>query len=185
MMDKDILKVIDDIGKKHKVVKKRIPKRLPTTISEEELVKVLKATKLEHHKVAFAILFYQGFRISELVKLQQEDIDRSMKIIRVKMGKGSKDRDVVIMKECFRLLNKLPIKCGVRALQISFNKVTEKTLGKKLNIHTLRHSCITWMINKKKFPLPYVQRQAGHSRIDTTMIYTHIKPQDIVDFVWE
>lgn len=47
-------------------------KRLPEIITEDELVKLVKAAKNQRHKDAIAIAFYEGLRISELVGLGRE-----------------------------------------------------------------------------------------------------------------
>jgi len=159
--------------------------KLPDTITEEELTEVLKATKLKHHKIAFALGFYNCMRISEVVKLNKEDIDKERKLIYIKQSKGKKDRHIPIAPEVSRGLRHIPMKCGVRALQIAFNRVTEKVLGKKLNFHLLRHSGITHYLTKKGWNTSQVQQLAGHSRITTTQIYTHINPTHLVDNMWD
>lgn len=44
--------------------------KLPEVITEEEIIKILEATKKQHHKIAFALGFYEAMRVSEVVKLQ-------------------------------------------------------------------------------------------------------------------
>ena len=44
-----------------------------------------------------------------------------------------------------------------------------------LTPHVLRHSCITWLV-ERGVPLPVVQRFAGHGSIDVTMRYAHVAP---------
>ncbi len=56
---------------------------------------------------------------------------------------------------------------------------------KDLHFHSLRHSGITHYLTKKKWSSLEVQRLAGHSKIATTLIYTHINPQDLVNRMWE
>jgi integrase/recombinase XerD len=159
--------------------------KLPEIISEEELIKVLEATKKQHHKISFALGFYCCMRISEIVKLTPEAIDKNLKLIWVKQGKGSKDRKIPIAPEVMKGLKYIPIKCGVRALQIKFKEISQKVLGKDLHFHCLRHSGITHYLVKKRWSSLEVQRLAGHSRITTTQIYTHINPQDLVSRMWE
>lgn len=159
---------------------------LPTIITEEELIKILKATKKQHHKLAFALGFYECMRISEVVKLQPEDVDKNLKLLHLIQAKGHKDRNIPIAKEVWNGLKHLPIKCGIRALQIAFKNQCKKVLNKpELHFHTLRHSGITHYLVKKKWSSLEVQRMAGHSRITTTQIYTHINPEDLVNRMWD
>lgn len=60
-----------------------------------------------------------------------------------------------------------------------------KTLNKDLHFHCLRHSGITHYLTKKRWSSLEVQRLAGHSKITTTQIYTHIRPDDLVNRMWE
>jgi len=46
-------------------------RKLPEIITEEELVKVLKATKNKNHRLAFILGFYQGMRVSEVAGLKK------------------------------------------------------------------------------------------------------------------
>lgn len=158
--------------------------KLPEVITEEELIKILEKSK-PHHRLAFALGFYDAMRVSEIVNLKPEDIDKGSKLIWIKQGKGSKDRKIPIAKEVLGGLKNLPLTCGVRALEIAFKNKAKKILGKDLHFHTLRHSGITHYIVKKKWSSLEVQRLAGHSRITTTQIYTHINPQDLVNRMWE
>lgn len=159
--------------------------KLPEVITEEELIKILEATNKQHHKIAFALGFYECMRISEVVKLHTEDIDKNLKLIWIKQGKGSKDRKIPIAPEIMKGLKHIPIKCGVRALEIKFKQLSKEVLNKDLHFHTLRHSGITHYLVKKRWSSLEVQRLAGHSKITTTEIYSHINPEDLVNRMWE
>jgi len=166
-------------------------RKLFDTITEEELVKIVQATKLPKYKLAFMLGFYQCMRVSEIAKLRTENVDRNLKLIYIKQAKGHKDRNVPIAPEVFTKLRYLPCGSdkakdfGIRAIQYAFTKATTKALGKKLNIHILRHSGITHYLTKKKWNTMQVQRLAGHSKSSITEIYTHIRPEDLVERMWE
>lgn len=166
-------------------------RKIPEIITEEELIKVVKATKKSHHKLAFLLGFYQAMRVSEVVKLLPEHIDKTSHLIKIKQSKGAKDRNIPIIKPLIlqpqtilRSSKHLPIKCGIRALQIKFKHKCKDILKKELHFHTLRHSGATWLLNKKKWDIRQVQRFLGHSKLATTEIYTHVNPQDLVDLEW-
>ena len=159
--------------------------KLPEVITEEELIKILEATKNQKHKLAFSLGFYECMRISEIVNLEESNIDKQTKLIKIKQAKGHKDRNIPIAPEVMKGLKYLPIKIGVRALQIAFKKKLKGVLGRDdLHFHSLRHSGVTHYLTKKKWSSLEVQRFAGHSKISTTELYTHISPQNLVDRMW-
>jgi len=159
--------------------------KIPETITEEEFLKIFRATKTKHHKIAYLLGFYAAMRISEIVNLRQEDIDRGQRIIRIKQGKGGKDRNIPIPPQAVKGLSYVPIPCGVRALQIAFKSIAKKVLKKDLHFHQLRHSGATYWLNKRKWSTRAVQQLLGHSKIQTTEIYTHVTPQVLIDKMWE
>ena len=158
--------------------------KLPDTITEEELMEVLKITKQPHHRTAFILGFYECMRISEVVNLDEGSINRNLKLLYIKEAKGHKDRNIPIAPEVMKYLKHIPIRCGIRALQLAWNSATKKALGKQLKFHLLRHSGITYYLTKRKWNSLMVQRLAGHSKIATTQIYTHINPTDLVEQMW-
>lgn len=157
--------------------------KLPETITEEELIKIMKGSK-PHHRIAYALGFYECMRISEIVKLKKEDVDIGRKLLYIKQAKGHKDRHIPIAPEVVGGLRNIPLKCGVRALQIAFKNKAKKVLKKDLHFHLLRHSGITHYLAKKKWNTSQVQQLAGHSKISTTQIYTHINPSHLVEQMW-
>lgn len=159
-------------------------RKIPETITEEELLQVIGASKFKHHRLAWLLGFYGCMRVSEVVKLQPDNIDRGQKLIRIKQAKGNKDRNIPIPPQVSSGLKHLPVKCGVRALQMKFKEIAKATLGKDLHFHSLRHSGATHYLNKKKWSTRQVQQLLGHSKIQTTEIYTHVTPSDLIDKMW-
>ena len=157
--------------------------KIPEIITEEELLKILRLTKKKHHKIAFVLGFYGCMRVSEIVKLLPENIDRGQRLIRIKNAKGGKDRNIPLPPQATRGLSHIPLKCGIRALEIAFKNYGKK-IGKDIHFHTLRHSGATWYLNKKKWSTRQVQQLLGHSKIQTTEIYTHVTPQDLIEKMW-
>lgn len=163
----------------------KTPKKLPETISEADFIKLVSNTTQIHHKLAFMLGFYQAMRVSEVVNLKPEDIDEGQRIIRIKDAKGSKDRNIPIAPQVWKALKHLPISCGVRALEIALKSKAKKVLNRNLHFHSLRHSGATYYLNDKKWDSRQVQVFLGHSSLQTTQIYTHVRPQDLVNLMWD
>ncbi len=159
--------------------------KIPNTITEKEFISLIKSTKKKHHRISFILGFYGCMRVSEVVNLRKEDIDRGQRIIRIKEAKGKKDRNIPIPPQAVRGLSHIPIKCGIRALQTSIHNYGLKILKKDIHFHTLRHSGATYYINEKKWSTRQVQQLLGHSKVQTTEIYTHVTPQNLIDRMWE
>lgn len=153
--------------------------KIPETISENELLSIIKAAKKKDHKVAFMLGFYACMRVSEVVKLQQHDIDRGQRLIRIKQAKGGKDRNIPIPPQTVKALSAIPLSCGVRALELAIKHYGKKATGRDIHFHTLRHSGATWYNTVKGWDVRYLQQLLGHSRLETTSIYTHVRPQDL------
>lgn len=143
-------------------------------MTEKEFLTNLKNVKKSYVKIGFMLGFYQCMRISEVVLLKQEDIDYERNYIHIRQSKGSKDRMVPIMQPVKRGLKHVPIGIGIRALQIQFKKYYPQ-----FHFHTLRHSGASYYLNEKGIDIRYIQQLLGHSRLDTTQIYTHVTPQNL------
>ncbi len=158
--------------------------KIPEIITEDDFLKIIKVTKKKHHKIAFILGFYGCMRVSEVVKLQPENIDRGQKLIRIKQAKGGKDRNIPLPPQAIKGISYIPIPCGARALQISLRNYGKRVLMKDIHFHTLRHSGATYYLNKKGWSTRQVQRLLGHSKIQTTEIYTHVTPQILIEKMW-
>lgn len=161
------------------------PKRLPVDVTEEEFTSLLEVTKQMRHKVAFLLAWGSGLRISEIIKLQVNDIDLDKKQIRINEGKGKKDRIVPLprgFKE--RHLEHIPFEFGDRALQKAFRTYAEKCGLKKkklgVHFHSLRHGFATQCL-RKGISLRAIQMMLGHSDMSTTAIYLQLAPEEILN----
>jgi len=149
-------------------------KKLPKTISEVEFIDTIKKVKNTKHKLAFMLGFYQCMRVSEIVNLKPTDIDKDRGFIHIIAGKGNKDRDIPITPIVRKGLRNLPINLTRQALHNAMKKYFPGH-----HFHTLRHSGATFYLNEKKMGLRQLQQLLGHSRLDTTTIYTHITPENL------
>lgn len=160
-------------------------RKIPETLTEKEFLLVADQVKKPQIKLAFFLGFYQAMRVGEIVSLQPENVDKGQKIIRIKQGKGNKDRNIPIAPEVIKGVKHLPIGRGVRALELAFKKAVAKAgITKDLHFHSLRHSGATHYLTAKKWDLRSVQVFLGHSKVSTTEIYTHVSPENLIERMW-
>ncbi len=180
---------IGELSKPHK------DRKLPVVLSQEEIIQILIATRNLKHRMALGLLYSSGLRVGELLKLKLEDLDLNRNQVFIRNAKGRKDR-YVGMAESFKpllanYLNTYTPKCflleGPKGSVYTSNsirnflKVSCKRAGiqKRISPHSLRHSYATHML-ENGVNLRYIQALLGHSRPETTMIYTQVTQTDIL-----
>jgi integrase/recombinase XerD len=165
-------------------------KTLPSVLSTEEIVAILKQTENIKHRAILMTIYSAGLRISEAINLKIRDIDSDRMQIRVEQGKGRVDRytllsekTVLILREYFKQYRPTTwlfegVKKGeqysVRSIQSVFHTAVQKAgINKDVSVHTLRHSFATHLLENGT-DLRYIQNLLGHANSKTTEVYTHI-----------
>jgi len=177
---KDKFKYIPYARKDHK---------LPIVLSVEEIQKMFSVCQNTKHKVILSLLYSAGLRVSELLNLKWEHIDRSRMIINIIQAKGKKDRQVMLAPQLIPLLETywkeykskeyvLNGQFGLRYSEKSVGEVvkqlaTKAGINKRVYTHLMRHCSFTHMVENGT-DINLIQRLAGHSNVKTTAIYTHI-----------
>ena len=168
------------------------PKALPVVLSREETVRLFEALPDPRERLVLMTAYSAGLRVSEVVRLRVEDIDSQRMLIRIRQGKGRKDRYVPLSKVLLDWLrswwrvtrsdgwlftaqdHQRPM-C-TRTVQRACRRAARRAgLTKKVTPHTLRHSCATPLLEGGA-DLRTIQMLPGHSCIKTTVIYTHVSP---------
>lgn len=175
-------------------------KRLPEFLNADEITKLLDAPSQatweeKRDKAILETLYSSGLRVSELVGLNQEDLDLSGGLVRVR-GKGKKERIVPVgrfalqaiqmyleknsPKPCSETIkrplyiNRLGSRLTDRSIRRMILKYTRRiALNKEVSPHTLRHSFATHLLDRGA-DLRSVQELLGHENLSTTQIYTHV-----------
>ena len=75
-------------------VRSHVPETLPVVLSPIEVAQFFAAIGILKHRAVLMTCYGSGLRISEAVSLKVGDIDSSRMVIRVRQGKGAKDRYV-------------------------------------------------------------------------------------------
>lgn len=172
----------------------RKDKKLPIVLSQDEIQRMFDVCENLKHKVILALLYSCGLRVSELINLKWDHIDRSRMIINIIQAKGGKDRQVMLSPELIPLLEKYwenfkpkeYVLNGQLSLQYSEKSVGEvvKQLAKKAGIakrvytHLMRHCSFTHMV-ENGVDINLIQKLAGHGSVKTTNIYLHISHNHI------
>ena len=179
----------------------RPPRRgqaLPKYLSEAEAQRLRNAVAGQPRTHAIAsLLLYSGLRVGELVRLTVESIDFHEATIRVKGGKGDKDRLVVVSPTCLEHVKEwlghrphsssdylFPAKNGdrpitERTVQRAIRKAAlDAGITKKVSPHVLRHTLATTLL-RRGGDIRFIQRILGHASIATTQVYTHLDDAEL------
>lgn len=169
--------------------------KLPIVLSRSEVMRLFAALDNLKHQALLMLAYSAGLRVSEVVRLKVGDIDVDRGLLRVHRAKGYKDRYTPLSRvalEVVRAYWKIDKPTSWlfpgahqdgHLNQRSVQKVLERARGKAslqkhFTMHTLRHSFATHLLEDGT-DLRYVQEMLGHSRPETTMIYTHVTQKDV------
>jgi integrase/recombinase XerD len=173
----------------------RSNKKLPIVLSIDEIQAMFTACANTKHKVILALLYSCGLRVSELINLKWQHIDRSRMIINVLQAKGKKDRQVPLPKHIIPLLEKyyneyksvdyvLNGQSGLaqysdRSVGEVVKQLAEKAgIKKRVYTHLIRHCSFTHLV-EGGCDINLVMKIAGHSNVKTTNMYLHISDKFI------
>ncbi|MFC2005518.1 tyrosine recombinase XerC [Chloroflexota bacterium] len=183
-----------------KVSSPKLDKRLPELLTIEETKQLLEAPDLstpqgQRDRALLELLYAAGLRVSELVKLNLEQVDLDTREIRV-LGKGSKERMVLMGEPATQALNAYLTQGRTELLDEKKNKalflnrygerLTERSvqslleeyaiivgIGRRVHPHMLRHTFATHLLDGGA-DLRVVQELLGHASLSSTQIYTHV-----------
>ena len=75
-----------------RIVYARVPRKLPTVLGGDEIVRFLESVSSLKARVALTTAYAAGLRVSEVAALKVSDIDSSRMVMRIAHGKGGKER---------------------------------------------------------------------------------------------
>jgi site-specific recombinase XerD len=170
-------------------------KRLPFLTAEQ--VKQVLAVCNTREKTITLLIVDSGLRRQEVCNLKRSDIDLQTGVIRVRQGKGRKDRIVVIGATTRRALLKYWRECPNQAddapaiqtdtgqqmtgygLQSLLRRLSKKS-GVRFSAHALRRTFATLSL-KNGMDLVSLQTLLGHSNISTTRQYIQWLESDLLE----
>lgn len=145
-----------------------------------------------------AVFYGCGLRLNEGASLELRDILTDKKILHVRKGKHYKERLVPIAEKSYQaiifyiqyarpqLLQDKPTEAVFidanrgrpmqkQSLYIRIKALVKRAkIKKKISTHSLRHSIATHLL-QSGMKLERIQQFLGHSSLDSTQIYTHLK----------
>ncbi len=179
--------------------KRQLPKHLTVEESIDLLSTVMSDTesKTKERDYCMLTLFLNcGMRLSELVGININDIDRNMTSLKV-LGKGSKERIIYLNDACRDALSSylnvrtsmltkgndpalFLSRLGKRISPKTVQWIVKKYLGeaglelKNYSTHKLRHTAATLMYQSGNVDIRVLKDILGHEQLNTTQIYTHV-----------
>lgn len=143
-----------------------------------------------------------GMRVSELVGININDIDRELRSLRV-VGKGNKERLIYLNEACRAVLNdyleirlspiyenieekalflsRLNKRISVKTVQWMVYKYLDRAglEAKHYSVHKLRHTAATLMYQSGNVDVRVLKDILGHEQLNTTQIYTHVSNENM------
>lgn len=199
-----------------------VPRRLPTVLSAEEINRFLDWVKtleprpnprnpeqgrwlLARDRAILELLYGSGLRVSELISLDLNDIDRQQQSVRVR-GKGNKERMTPYGSKTQDALEaywpaREALRRNTRArpdgqpvfLNLQGGRLTERSVGRmvksyarraeiswNLHPHSLRHAFATHLLSDGA-DLRAIQELLGHKSLSTTQRYTHVSIRQLME----
>jgi len=173
------------------------PKRqrpLPTVLSQDEVGRLIDAAQNLMHRAMLMTLYGTGVRRAELCQLKVADVDSKRMVIRVRRGKGGRDRDVLLsdklletLREYWRWMKpktylfpgtvnnwRADVPITTKVVWTAVNEARKRAgIEKRISPHTLRHSFATHMLEAGA-DLRTIQVLLGHAELADTAIYLHL-----------
>ena len=181
-----------------KVVGPKKKKPLPFFVREKDMDRLLDESLFEEgfegcrDRLILEMFYATGMRLSELIGLNDADVDLSARLIKV-TGKRNKQRLIPFgneMEEDLLIYIKVRNetvpegaeaffvrKNGMRMYPLQVYRLVRKSLSKVVTLkkrspHVLRHTFATAMLNGKA-EMRAVKELLGHESLVTTEVYTH------------
>lgn len=173
----------------------KIPKRLPKSLTVDELELVRETCNSKRERALIEVFYSTGCRLSELASMDISRIDYQNMSTTV-IGKGDKERRVYLTFKAIYHLKKYlmqryddcdalfvtyrrPIRrMSNNAIRDEIDNIEKRVnlKNKKLHPHVMRHTLAQTMLDNGA-ALEEVQHILGHSNISTTQVYTHVSEE--------
>ncbi len=170
-------------------------RKLPVVLSRGEVRRLIAAIRNPKHRALVMLVYASGLRVSEVVRLRPDDLDVERGLLRVRAGKGRKDRLTLLSQAAVRAVRVYTdlhrptgwlfpgARDGRHLTTRSVQKVVDRArraagIRKHFSVHALRHSFATHLLESGT-DLRYIQELLGHASSRTTEIYTHVSSHNL------
>lgn len=177
---------------------KKGARKTPRFLTADEVSAFLAAIEDTRDRALFYLLAYSGLRVHEIVKLRAVDVALDAHLLTIE-GKGGKSETIPFGAPAVEPLRSYmeTRKKGVPTLfygqadgyagpqqegdglplsdvrvRVLTRRYAKKAGLRRATPHMFRHALATNLLDNG-CPLPFVQRQLRHTRIETTMMYVH------------
>jgi integrase len=169
---------------------RRQPNPLPKVLTGAQLTAFFAALRKPKYRALFMTCYAAGLRLGEACHLRVEDIDSQRMVLRVRAGKGGKERLTVLSPRLLEVLRAYwrlakprlwlfpgatpnrPVALDT-ARSVFHNARAQADLPRGYTPHSLRHSFATHLLDAGT-DLVLIQNLLGHRSIETTSRYTHV-----------
>jgi len=177
----------------------KTPRKLPLVLSQEEVKRLIEAAPNLQYRTLLMLLYGTGLRRAEASLLKVSDIDSERRVIHVRQGKGSRDRDVPLTAKLLEALRQywrwkkpkvylFPSTPGHRGVEQPISGETvwyachraavKAGISKRIGPHTLRHSFATHLLEAGA-DLRTIQVLLGHQKLKDTIVYLHLSQRHL------
>lgn len=181
----------------------KLPQYLPRVLTKDDANALMEFPEgddlsARRDRAILETLYSTGARVSELVGMNVDDLNRSDGLVRLR-GKGRKERIVpigTVALEALREYDELLSRHEERAQPVFFNhrggrltarsveriveKYSRRLSGGSVSPHALRHSFATHLLDEGA-DLRAIQEMLGHASLATTQKYTHLATDHLLE----
>lgn len=164
-------------------------KHLPFVPTRGQVLRLAEVVQNPRHRLTILFIYSSGVRVSELVDMNVGDVDLGELIVRVRSGKGNRDRLTITSAKLVPALQRLigdrprlaPLFAAAHGRRWSSRSVQHvlqrgrvaADLPAQLTPHSLRHAFATHLL-ESGVDLRAIQQLLGHKHIQTTTRYARM-----------
>lgn len=169
---------------------------LPNILSEIEMVNVIAAIPNIKHEAIIQLMYSCALRVSEVINLKVEDIQKTTNLIKIVNAKGGKSAFVPVPVETKNLLREyyktfkptnylfqgqFKQQYSASSIRKIFNKaLANQKIHRRIRLHDIRHSRATHLL-ENGMDIKILKELLRHRKIETTERYTHLTTKTLLN----